>query len=288
MIVSLAGMSRRGAVRSAWLALCCAAASVFLLAATAVPAAALSEIQREELPAPDGTAPSGQPASPDQKATPPEGGVPSPEPAKPAEPANPDSTSPDGKQEPPAEQPATPEDSEPEGPANDSGGLTSPRVDPNAPLPEVVYDLGKLPEPVRRMHNLIVEACKSGDIEKLRPLIGSGDSATQLSLADIDGDPVTFLKGLSGDSDGQEILAILEEVLDAGFAHLDAGTPQELYVWPYFFAMPLDRLDAKQRVELFKIVTAGDYDDMKQFGAYIFYRVGITPDGHWSFFVAGD
>ena len=52
--------------------------------------------------------------------------------------------------------------------------------------------------------------------------------------------------------------------------------------------MPLDRLDAKQRVELFKIVTAGDYDDMKQFGAYIFYRVGITPDGHWSFFVAGD
>ena len=93
---------------------------------------------------------------------------------------------------------------------------------------------------------------------------------------------------LSGDSDGQEILAILEEVLDSGFVHLDAGTPQELYVWPYFFAMPLDRLDAKQRVELFKIVTAGDYDDMKQFGAYIFYRVGITPQGKWAFFVAGD
>ena len=52
--------------------------------------------------------------------------------------------------------------------------------------------------------------------------------------------------------------------------------------------MPLDKLDAKQRVELFKIVTAGDYDDMKQFGAYIFYRVGITPAGHWAFFVAGD
>ncbi|TIV68899.1 MAG: hypothetical protein E5V79_07750, partial [Mesorhizobium sp.] len=84
--------------------------------------------------------------------------------------------------------------------------------------------------------------------------------------------PITFLKGLSGDGDGQEILAILEEVLSAGYVHVDTGTPQELYVWPYFFALPLDKLDARQRVELFKLVTASDYDDMKQFGAYIFYR----------------
>jgi len=111
---------------------------------------------------------------------------------------------------------------------------------------------------------------------------------TQLSLTDVEGDPIDFLKGLSGDTEGQEILAIMEEVLDAGYVHLDAGKPEELYVWPYFFAVPLDKLDAKQRVELFKIITAGDYEDMKQFGAYIFYRVGITPEGRWAFFVAGD
>jgi hypothetical protein len=27
---------------------------------------------------------------------------------------------------------------------------------------------------------------------------------------------------------------------------------------------------------------------MKQFGTYIFYRVGITPEGRWAFFVAGE
>ena len=64
--------------------------------------------------------------------------------------------------------------------------------------------------------------------------------------------------------------------------------PNELYVWPYFFAVPLDRLTPPQRVELFKIVTAGDYEEMKTYGTYIFYRVGITPEGRWSFFVAGD
>jgi hypothetical protein len=61
-----------------------------------------------------------------------------------------------------------------------------------------------------------------------------------------------------------------------------------MYVWPYFFAVPLDALTGRQRVELFKIVTAGDYEDMKNYGAYIFYRAGISPEGRWLFFVAGD
>ena len=249
----------------------CAMAAPALLLMSA-PAAALSEIKREELPAPTTPPPSDDTVAPGIT-------VPMPDPL--------------GTKPPSTSQPASPEDQDepeqvdPNQPAGE-GAVTSPRADPNAPLPEIFYDLSKLPEPVRRMHDLIVEACKSGDIEKLRPLVGSGDSMTQLSLTDIDGDAIAFLKGLSGDTEGQEILAIMEEVLNAGFVHLDAGTPEELYVWPYFFALPLDKLDARQRVELFKIVTAGDYDDMKQFGAYIFYRVGITPEGKWAFFVAGD
>lgn len=252
-----------GLILSIWLAAFCVATPAMLFLASK-PAFALSEIKREELPSP--IIPSA-----DDDMSPPGSAVPMPDPVG---------------TPPSASQPKSPDEAEPAGPKKD--GEASPRIDPNAPLPEVIYDLNKLPEPVRRMHDLIVEASKSGDIEKLRPLIGTGDSITQLSLTDIDGDPVNFLKGLSGDADGQEILAILEEVLDAGFVHLDAGTPQELYVWPYFFALPLDKLDPKQRVELFKIVTSGDYDDMKQFGAYIFYRVGITPAGQWTFFVAGD
>lgn len=236
------------------------------LCAISTPSYALSEIQREDLPSP------ATPPADSSNATP-GSAVPMPE--------TPGTKPSDNSQ------PADTDKSQPEAPAG-SGGVASPRVDPDAPQPGVVYDLSKLPEPVRRMQGLIVDACKSGDIEKLRPLIGKGDQMTQLSLGDIDGDPIIFLKGLSGDGDGQEILAILEEVLSAGYVHVDTGTPQELYVWPYFFAQSLDKLDPRQRVELFKLVTASDYDDMKQFGAYIFYRVGITPSGQWLFFVAGD
>ena len=163
-----------------------------------------------------------------------------------------------------------------------------PNVNPNAPLPEVIYDLDKLPEPVRKMHDALVAACKSGNIEKLRPLLSQGGDATQLTLGQMDEDPIKFLHDQAGDQGGQEILAIMEEILDAGYVHLDAGKPQELYVWPYFFALPLDKLTAPQRVELFRIITAGDYEDMKSVGAYVFYRLGITPQGKWAFFVAGD
>jgi len=155
-------------------------------------------------------------------------------------------------------------------------------------IPEISYDLEALPFPTRRMHQLILEATKSGDIEKLRAYIGTGDSQTMLSLGGFDGDPIEFLKSETGDTNGHEILAILEEILEAGYVHVDKGTDQELYVWPYFFAYPLDKLTDPQMVELFRIVTYGDFQDMKDFGGYIFYRAGITPTGRWTFFVAGD
>ena len=167
-------------------------------------------------------------------------------------------------------------------------GSKAPRIAENEPLPPIMRDLGKLPFPVRRMRELILEAATSGDLEKLRPLIGFGDDVTMLSLGGIDEDPLAFLKSLSGDEAGHEILAILVEVLESGFVHLDEGTEQELYVWPYYFAWPLDKLTPKQKVELYQLITHGDYQDMESFGAYIFYRVGITPRGRWRFFVAGD
>ncbi|MBL8584108.1 MAG: hypothetical protein JNL61_18015 [Rhizobiaceae bacterium] len=225
---------------------------------------ALSEIQRETLPAP-ATTPEAPPADTDVQ-TPADQDAPAD--AEPQDDIDPDEGAPDEADTPP--------------------DPNRPHISQDGPPPEVFYDVSVLPEPVRRMRDLLLEATHKADIEALRPLLGSGDSMTQLSLGGLDGDPIQFLKDLSGDEQGHEILAIIEEVLSAGYVHLDVGTPNELYVWPYFFALPIDNMTPRQRVELFKIVTAGDYEDMKAFGAYIFYRVGITPEGRWAFFVAGD
>lgn len=152
----------------------------------------------------------------------------------------------------------------------------------------VSYDLTKLPKPVERMRELIVEAATKGNIEGLRPLLGVGGSQTELSIGGYEGDPIEFLKDTSGDGQGRELLAILLDIFQTGYAHLDAGEPTELYLWPYFYSVPIDGLDDRQMVELFRVITAGDYEDMQAFGSYIFYRTAITPDGQWKFFVAGD
>lgn len=183
---------------------------------------------------------------------------------------------------------ASPEDALPDDTPADDDPSKEESVTKQAPALPVMYDVSKLPQPVRRMRELIVEAAKSGDLQKLRPLLGSGPTETQLAISGNDSDPIEYLRSVSGDDEGQEVLAILLDILDAGFVEMDPGTPNATYVWPYFFTTPLDQLTAKQRVELFRIVTAGDYKDMKTFGGYNFYRVGISPDGEWKFFVAGD
>src|SRR5438046_90784 len=75
---------------------------------------------------------------------------------------------------------------------------------------------------------------------------------------------------------------------DDAAARETAGAAQERYLWPYFARMPVKALSAEQRVELFRIITGNDYKDMMDFGAYIFYRLGIAPDGSWRYFVAGN
>jgi hypothetical protein len=158
---------------------------------------------------------------------------------------------------------------------------------PDAPLPEIEYDVSKLPAPVARLRQQIIDAAATGELEKLKPVIEANGEPPQLSVDEI-GDPIAFLRSSSGDDGGREILAILTEVLEAGYVHVGVGTKDDVYVWPYFAYYPVDKLTPPQLVELFKLVYAGDYEDMKAYGTYFYYRVGISPDGTWKFFLAGD
>jgi hypothetical protein len=157
----------------------------------------------------------------------------------------------------------------------------------DAPAAEIIRDLSTLPEPVRQMRERLVEAAASGDIERLRPLIEGTPKPPQIMSNESD-DPVDTLKNFSGDPDGQEILAIMLDVLSTGVARIDAGTPDETYVWPYFVGKPLSSLTPPERVELLRIVTAGDLMGMEETGNYNFYRIGISPDGQWKFVAGGD
>ncbi|WP_064682076.1 hypothetical protein [Rhizobium bangladeshense] len=164
----------------------------------------------------------------------------------------------------------------------------TPGTQDNSKPVEVIHDISKAPEPVRKMRQQIVEAAASGDLERLRPLMGAGAEQTQVTVGEPTDDPIGTLKDLSGDPDGDEILAIMLDIVSTGFVHVGQGTPEDMYVWPYFAEKDLKSLTPPERVELLRIVTAGDLSDMQEFGGYNFYRLGITPDGKWKFFTAGD
>ncbi|NSZ62416.1 hypothetical protein G6L16_003575 [Agrobacterium tumefaciens] len=202
------------------------------------------------------------------------------------------------------EQPQRPQAPEPDEIEGDSDGipLPDPLVDrsagqsiqqpakpANTPEMSVVieHDISKAPEAVRKLRQQIIDAASSGDIEKLRPFIAASDKQFRIDGNDSD-DPIAALKSYSGDPDGLEVLAIIIDLLSTGYAHVDAGTPDEAYVFPYFAGKPLNTLTAPEKVELLRIITAGDLADMQEYGNYSFYRIGISPDGKWKFFTAGD
>jgi len=158
---------------------------------------------------------------------------------------------------------------------------------PGQKISDILTDLSFLPPPVARMRARIIEAARSGDLDKLVTVMQTNETMPIFSFAN-ERDPVAYWRTNYPESGGLEVLSILLEILDMGFVHVDAGTPQDMYVWPYFAYVPLKDLTPPQKVELFKVVTGSDYRAMQDFGAYIFYRLGIAPDGTWHFFVSGE
>jgi len=174
-------------------------------------------------------------------------------------------------------------------PAGQAEGTPPPpaAVTPGPGTPEVITDPARLPPTVARTRARILAAAHTGRLDALLAVMQGNETMPIFSLGDAK-DPTIYWRANYPDSGGVEILATLIGVLESGFVHVDEGTPQEMYLWPYFARVPLKTLTPAQKVELFRLVTGADYKSMLEDGAYNFYRVGIGADGSWRFFVAGD
>jgi hypothetical protein len=150
----------------------------------------------------------------------------------------------------------------------------------------LIIEPARLPTAVAGMRERILRAARSGDPQKLVALMQASDSMPVFSHTQRQ-DPAAIWKESFPDSDGVEILSILITILETPAARIDAGTPEETYLWPYLASLPLNALTAAQKVDLLRIVTGSDYKDMLGTGRYGFYRVGIAPDGAWRYFVSG-
>ncbi len=157
----------------------------------------------------------------------------------------------------------------------------------DAEPPVIHRDLSTLPPAVAAMREKIIAAARTGDYDEMRKVVGLSDPPPVLS-PDSRIDPVEAMRTGSGDPEGFEVLAILLDVLDAGWIVKDEGTPQARYVWPYFADYPLEAVTPSQMVEIYRVLTAGDFEQMRADGSYEFYRVEIAGDGRWLLFMSGE
>ena len=177
-------------------------------------------------------------------------------------------------------------------PAADTGAGIRPGEPPAPAAPkgaggEFATDFARLPAAVLAARARILATARTGDLQQLVALMhASGDMPAFTHTHRQD--PAAYWKEIYPDSNGVEILSILISILQMEPVRVEAGTPQEMYVWPYFARLPITSLTPEQKVELFQIVTGADYKGMLERGRYVFYQVGIGPDGAWRYFISSD
>lgn len=167
-----------------------------------------------------------------------------------------------------------------EKPANEKA-LPTPAA--NKPV-EVLRDVSILPPQVARMRTAILAAAVTGDIEALRLPIEMNELPPMLASEKIK-DPMAYWKEVSGDGQGREVMAVLVELFRTGFARTGAGTDKEMFVWPYFAEVPLDKLTPAQEVEMLTLVPPAKLKEMREKGKYDYYRLEIAGDGTWHEFM---
>jgi hypothetical protein len=145
----------------------------------------------------------------------------------------------------------------------------------------------QLPPAVQRMRDRILAAARTGDLETLLTLMRANGNMPIFSHTQKQ-NPAAYWRENYPDSDGLEILSILISILETQPVRTETGTPKEAYVWPYFARLPVRSLTPAQKVELFRVVTGSDYKEMLERGRYVFYQVGIGPDGTWRYFLASE
>ena len=144
-------------------------------------------------------------------------------------------------------------------------------------------DVSKLPHDVQRMRQAILQAAMSGDIEELRVPIDMNE-LHPIFAKERTPNPIAYLKSVSADGNGREMLAILFNLLTTGYAIKNAGTKDEMIIWPYHAAISLSALTPGQEVEIYRFLPPARVKEMAAAGKYSYYSVGIGRDGVWHYF----
>lgn len=138
-----------------------------------------------------------------------------------------------------------------------------------------------LPDAVASKRAAIIESALACDLEAL-------EAAASPTLNTSFGGG-GFQNLIEWESQGRGELGTLVKVLSTPFAEQQFEDGPTYYVWPAAFAYETwEEIPPEQLAALSALYTQEELDQIAIFGSYAGWRVGITEDGDWTFFVAGD
>ncbi len=155
------------------------------------------------------------------------------------------------------------------------------------PTPQISDDISALPDNVRATRAALINAARTGDIEKLRPIIEDQEFPPNVSFGEFD-DALDYLKFASEDDDGRQILGLLVDLLDQPYAFYPDSGGETTYIWPYLSEIDPNDLTPAQQVDAYRLLNTEQIEELKEFGAWYYWRLYISETGEWTVFVAGD
>lgn len=165
--------------------------------------------------------------------------------------------------------------------------LAQEEADPVWPTPHISADVSLLPKATQKTRQLLIEAARSGDIENLRKVFAAQEFPPQVSFGEPN-DTIGFLKDISEDDEGRQMLGLILDLLDQPFAWYSESGGTIYYTWPYLSELDPNALTPEQEVDAYRLLSAEDLEQLKNGGAWYYWRLSISEDGEWSSLIAGD
>lgn len=137
-----------------------------------------------------------------------------------------------------------------------------------------------LPYAVAQTRQTIFEAAAGCDFDALEAFAEAGGGIS-FSFGAPGGVPAPYWR--AAEQSGDPVMATLVKILNMPYGQVEGN-----YVWPFAHALDFSGLTDEQRRLLKQYFSDEDIESWVDFGGYTGYRVGISQEGKWLYFVAGD
>lgn len=137
-----------------------------------------------------------------------------------------------------------------------------------------------LPREVEIKRQAIYAASLSRNYEKL-----NNEISTDFNYSfggEYEGGFIGYLK-LSEKNEGESVFDVIPILLRLPYAYKD-----NLYTWPSVFIVEPSKWTPEDIAMMKTFLTDEQIQSYREFGGYIYYRLGITQKGDWTFYLAGD